>query len=277
MLRSVLFSGALLLLGARLAPLGAQEPAVPTLADPAEPAARVMILGVFHFHNPNADYAQFEGIDVLAPDRQREIEAVVGALEDYAPTRIAVERPVSEDRSLNADCRRYRAGEFELTANEVHQLGFRLGDRLGRDRVYPVDFRMGMQLDSLLSYARRHDPDFIQRFDAYIGRIVEMMDRLKREETIGANLRFMNEPANVLRAHEPYAVQATVGAGDGYIGAKAVGAWYERNLRIFANLAAITEPGDRVLFIVGAGHAPILRHLVRTHPSMELVEAIEYL
>lgn len=277
MLRPLLCSGAMLLLGASLVPLHAQELTIPTLAEAGEAPVRVMVLGVFHFHNPNADYAQFEGIDVLAPERQRQIEAVVKALEAFAPTKIAVERPVSEDDALATDYRAYRAGEFQLTANEVHQLGFRLAARLGHEKVYPVDYQMGMRMDSLLAYASEHEPDFVRRFDAYIGEIVELMNRMQREESIAANLRFMNDPENIIRAHEPYAVQATVGAGDGYAGARAVGDWYERNLRIFANLAAITTPDDRVLFVVGMGHTPILRHLMETHPSMQLVEAIEYL
>lgn len=261
---------------APLAPLGAQE-SIPTLAEAGQPPAQVMVLGVFHFHNPNADYAQFEGIDVLAPERQREIEAVVVALEEFRPTHVAIERSTSEYAVHNRDYRSYRKGGFDLTANEIHQLGFRLAARLDHGEVHPIDYPMGMRMDSLLFYAREHEPEFVARFDAYIGRIVALMNRMQAEETIAANLRFLNLPENVLRTHEPYAVQATVGAGDGYIGARAVGDWYERNLRIFANLAAITESGDRVLIIVGAGHTPILRHLVRTHPSMQLVEAVDYL
>lgn len=253
-------------------------PAIPTLArDTARPPARVMVLGVFHFHNPNADYAQFEGIDVLTPERQAEIEAVVDRLADFEPTKVAVERPTEQADSLDARFARYRAGDFELTRNEVHQLGFRLAARLGHEAVYPVDYRVAFRLDSILAYARDREPATVERFDAYIGEIVEMFDRMQREETIGANLRFMNEPENVLRTHEPYAVQAVVGAGDGYVGARMVAGWYERNLAIFANLARITERGDRVLFIVGAGHTPILRELVRTHPDMELAEAVDYL
>ena len=70
---------------------------------------------------------------------------------------------------------------------------------------------------------------------------------------------------------------AAVGAGDGYIGARVVGQWYERNLRIFANLATLAKPGDRILLIIGQGHAPILRELVRSHTAMRLVEALPYL
>jgi hypothetical protein len=70
---------------------------------------------------------------------------------------------------------------------------------------------------------------------------------------------------------------ATVGAGDSYIGARAVAQWYDRNLRIFANLATIAHPGDRIVLIIGQGHTPILRELVRSHPGMRLVEPLEYL
>ncbi|HSM16411.1 MAG TPA: DUF5694 domain-containing protein, partial [Gemmatimonadales bacterium] len=267
------------LLGALAGPLLAQEPSptIPTLHDPAQLRARVMVLGVFHFHNPNADYAKFEGIDVLTAERQREIEAVVEQLARFRPTKIAVERPIGEADSLNADYGRYRAGEFRLTRNEVHQLAFRLAARLGHAAVYPVDFQMGMRIDTLMAYAQEHDPAFVARFNDYIGEIVELLNRMQREETIGTNLRFMNEPANVLRTHEPYAGQATVGAADGYVGARVTAEWYDRNLRIFANLASIAAPGDRALLIIGAGHTPVLRHLVETHPDMELVEAVEYL
>jgi hypothetical protein len=265
------------MLGALAGPLRAQEPAIPSLRDPAQPPARVMILGVFHFHNPNADYAQFEGIDVLTAERQREIEAVTKQLARFEPSKIAIERPTAEADAINADYRQYRAGGFDLTRNEIHQLGFRLAARLDHAALYPVDFPLGMRMDSLMTYAREHDPGFITRFTDYIGEIVGLLNRMQREETIGANLRFLNDPANVVRAHEPYAVQATVGAADGHIGARVVAEWYDRNLRIFANLAEVAAPGERVVLIIGAGHTPILRHLVQTHPAMELVEAVDYL
>lgn len=71
-------------------------------------------------------------------------------------------------------------------------------------------------------------------------------------------------------------VQATVGVGDTYIGAKTVAGWYERNLAIFANLARVARRGERVV-IIGAGHLPIIRDLVAAHPDIELVEAVDYL
>lgn len=255
----------------------AQE--LPTALRPADPkdVVRVMIVGTFHFHTPNADQAKFQGIDVLAPRRQREIEEVVARLERFRPTRIAVEHPPEEADSINARYRRYRAGTFALTANETHQLGYRLAARLGHDALFPVDHQMGMRIDSVLAYAGAHDRAFADSFNAYIAQVVGLLDRMQAERTIGDNLRWMNDPAVIARAHESYPAMATVGAGDGYVGARVIADWYERNLHMFANLARASRPGDRVLLIVGQGHAFILRELVRTHPRMELVEPLEYL
>lgn len=249
---------------------------LPDLYPGVEPA-RVMILGLFHFHNPNADYAQFDGIDVLLPERQREIERVTDALAEFNPTRIAVEERLDAADSLEARYRRYRAGNFELTRNETHQLGFRLADRLDLPRVDPIDYRIGLGLDSVMAYAAVHDTAFAGRMQRFIGGITETLNRLQREETIGENLRVMNEPRNLDRAHAPYVDMAALDAGNSYLGARVASAWYERNVHMFGNLSRIAGPGDRVLLIVGQGHAPILRELVRYHPAMELVEPLDYL
>ncbi len=244
---------------------------------PSPPPIQVLILGVFHFANPNADYAKFQGTDVLTPDRQKEIQAVVAQLAKFRPTKIALEREPSESDSINSDYRRYLAGSFALTRNEIHQLGFRLAAQLHLAALYPVDFQLGMRIDSVMAYAQAHDTGFAGRFQRTVAGVVQLLDRKQREESIGANLRFLNDSATLQLAREPYADMATVGAGDTYVGARVVAQWYERNLRIFANVARIAEPGDRVLVIIGQGHAPILRELVRSHASMQLVEALPYL
>lgn len=55
-------------------------------------------------------------------------------------------------------------------------------------------------------------------------------------------------------------------------------AWYNRNLRIFANLLRIIEREDeRILLVIGSGHLGILRHAVETSPEYQLVEVEGYL
>lgn len=55
--------------------------------------------------------------------------------------------------------------------------------------------------------------------------------------------------------------------------------WYERNLKIFANLTRIADAAgdDRILLVIGVGHCKILRQLVQDSRDFELVEANSYL
>ena len=61
-------------------------------------------------------------------------------------------------------------------------------------------------------------------------------------------------------------------------GADLLAAWYERNIRIFANLHRMgLAPEDRVFVIYGAGHVPILRQLVADSPYFCVEDPLEYL
>ena len=70
---------------------------------------------------------------------------------------------------------------------------------------------------------------------------------------------------------------ARVKYGDDFAGADVLAAWYQRNFRIFANLAAAVRPDDRVLVIYGQGHGAILRELIEASPALVLVEPNPYL
>lgn len=49
--------------------------------------------------------------------------------------------------------------------------------------------------------------------------------------------------------------------------------WYNRNLRIFRNLTGITEgPEDRIMVLMGNGHAAVLRQLIEASPEYDFVE-----
>jgi hypothetical protein len=110
-----------------------------------------------------------------------------------------------------------------------------------------------------------------------LARITAEANRQQKENTIGEILRLINEPAELARNHGTYARFARVGAGDSYVGADLLSKWYERNIHIFANVQRVAEPGDRILVIIGSGHAPILRELISYDPQMELVDVLEYL
>jgi hypothetical protein len=256
--------------------LFAFTPAAAQTPRSAEPA-RVMVVGTYHFANPGLDMVQVEVDDVLSDRRQAEILRLVEALAAFRPTKIAVEQvPATADR-LDSLLRAYRAGMHELSRNEVEQVGFRLAAQLNHERLYPIDHRGDFPIGAVMEYAAAHDPAFLGFLQQEIGRLTNEENRRQRELTIGQILRLNNDPQELAAGHGNYLRFARVGAGDTYVGAELLSKWYDRNIRIHANLQRIAEPGDRILVIIGSGHAPILRDLITFDPEMSLVEAVSYL
>ena len=277
-------------------------------ADPRveKSGARVMLLGTFHFQDRGLDrYQPRCAFEVFSERRQREITEVVELLAAFRPTRISVERTLLWQEEIDREYQAYMRGEFQLPGDELYQIGFRLARRLGHARVYCVNawgrhYEPWGDLDAyaqehgealmfetfqrltppVLSYAQEHGEEHLlaawaPRFCA----LLEHIDRLKIRLTLRELLLCANAEPAILQSHGAYLVDwFKVGAGYEYPGVDWVTAWYNRNLRIFANLQRITSsPDDRLLLIIGAGHLPILRHCVQASPEYELVEVHGYL
>lgn len=271
-LRSIIAGPILLLIAL---PLFGQAPADEPAGDGE--SARVMVLGTYHFANPGRDVVKTEIADVLSDEKQAEIREVTDALADFDPTRIAVETEPSEGARLDSLYRAYREGRHDLSRNEIQQLGFRLAARFGLPGLDAIDHPGEFPFGAMMEYAKENDRDFVTWVDQELERITEEKNRQQRENTIGEILRTMNEPAKLRQDHGVYMRFAEVGAGDTFVGARLVSEWYERNIHIFANIQRISQAGDRVIVIIGGGHAPILRELIGYDPELRLVEAVDYL
>lgn len=255
--------------------------AIPAAAQNDVPPAEVMILGTYHFANPGADEINVEADDVLAPERQSQIQTVLDSLSRFEPTSVAVEVPLADgSRSSQLDSlyQAYTNGAHELTRNEAQQIGFRLAERSGHERLHPIDYLNAFPFNEVMSYAAKHDTSFVTYFRRWGQKMQQTQDSLQSNATVSEVLRSLNDPEGFLADSEAmYARAAGVGDSINYVGADLTTAWYERNLRIFANLARVADPGDRVVVLFGAGHAPILRRLVEASPQMKLVDPPSYL
>jgi len=258
---------------------------VSTDGDPflGQPSAKILLLGTFHFHDRGLDwYKPQSGFDVFSERRQREIAEVVELLAVFQPTKIAVERTPDQQVEINRSYGAYLHGEFQLPGDEVYQLGFRLAKRLEHEKVCCVnawDRHYEPQVD-LEVYAREHCQEhLLSQWSPRFKQLYEHGDRLKTQLTLREILLQANSEENILKGHGHYLVDwFKVGVGSEYPGVDWVTGWYNRNLRIFANLQRITESqNERTLLIIGGGHLPILRHCVLASPEYDLVEVHEYL
>jgi hypothetical protein len=247
--------------------------AAPGHAQSPAPRAQVIVLGTYHMDNPGQDYANATADDVLAPHRQAEMAALAQALAEFRPTRIAIEAEPRHDSLFNARYHAYRQGEHALTRDEREQIGFRLAGMLGHDRVYPVDYRMDMDVGGVMQYAAQNGQgELAQRMGSTIQALVAEMNARMATTPIGAILAEANS-ARADSMHGWYLVMATVGRDTTYKGAAEVAGWYTRNLHIFANIARVAQPGERVLVIMGSGHGTLLRQFVDESPDLDLVPA----
>ena len=238
---------------------------------------QLLVLGVYHFANPGLDVVKVDIADVLSAGRQTEIQSVVESLARFRPTRIAVEASPSSAPRLDSLYEAYRSGRHELSRDETQQLGFRLAAMHEHSRVYPVDYRTDFPFEALLEYAEEHDPDFLTFVEEERERITAEENRQQRENTVAEILRQDNDPEALADRHATYMQFARVGAGDTYVGAELLTKWYERNIYIFNNIQRLAQPGDRILLIIGGGHAPILRELADSDPELVLVDPLPYL
>ncbi|MCH8273412.1 MAG: hypothetical protein IH851_01305 [Armatimonadetes bacterium] len=259
-----------------LLPLGSDSTAQQRSPEPVPPV-KVMILGTYHFASPGLDVVKTGVADVMTPEKQAEIAEVVEALSGFRPTKIAIEASGAAAVKFDRVYAAYRAGEHELTRNERQQLGFRLAARFDHQKVYPIDHGGDFPLEEVMAYAQEHDPAFVQEFMKMVATIEAEEDSLQRHATVREILRHHNDPRFIAGGHSQYVNMARVGAGDSYVGANLLAAWYDRNIRIFANLTQIGEPGDRILVIFGSGHSAVLRHFVESSEQMELVDPLDFL
>ena len=276
-LRSVLF----LCLGAIMTQ--AQKPLIDTESYFKDfPKSELFILGSFHFQDAGLDsYKPQYDIDILLPQKQQELEAVLSAIEKYSPTKIAIEAKQTSQARIDSLYNEYLVGRFELRANEIYQIGFRMAKRLGHSKVYAVDapargfdsdLTEGEYQEKQSYFAQRMGPGAMSREEALNDAFMALYandDQLKTKVSLLDYFLYQNSAARLSQGHGHYLIgDFKMNEKDDHFGADGAIWWYDRNLRIFANLLAINDPGkDRVFLLIGAGHVPLLKFLADASPD----------
>lgn len=249
------------------------------------PPTPVLLVGAFHFPYYDLDAhvtAQDKRVNVLEPQRQKELQALVDHIAHFKPTAIAVEGRGNTGYLLRR-YEKYLRTDSIPRPDEIDQIAFRLMKRFSIDTLYGVDaptlledlwdHRDSATLHPLLDsiYA---DWDFTsedalsKRYDTY----QHAEDDYRFTHTLLESFLWMNSDKAIERDLGAYLV------GDFKLG-KYRGAdglamhWYARNLRIFRNIQSLPlKPTDRLMVLYGAGHLGILKHLFESSPEFELVK-----
>tara|TARA_R110002072_G_scaffold73953_7_gene175499 strand:- start:412 stop:1230 length:819 start_codon:yes stop_codon:yes gene_type:complete len=241
-------------------------------------APEIMVLGTYHFTGGGSDYVNSPVVDYLSPQRQAEIAAVLDRLEAFAPTRILVELLPEHEAEFNASYLQYRAGEGALTVNERQQIGMALAARLGLDQLYAVDHASEMDFGGMFAAAEAAGQhELLAEFHAFMAPIQAQMESPDQAARPVLDRLIETNSAEMAGYHALYLLTARMGAADNPVGAEQMQVWWGRNLHIFANIARLAEPGERLLVVYGAGHKYLLDQFIDSAPGLELVDPLTYL
>lgn len=244
----------------------------------------VLLVGSFHFAYYNLDAhvtKEEDQVNVLLPERQKEMEELVDHIARFKPTKIVVESGRNTGYLMH-NFREYKSGIRPLKSDEMEQIGFRLMKRFDLDTIYGVN--AGTIVGSLYDHADslvlrpildsiytdwdfRSDDEISKRYSAWYNHT----DSLELHQTLLQSFINMNSEKAYLRGYGAY-LNGDFELGT-YEGADALAMhWYSRNLRIYRNIQRVTtSPEDRILVIYGAGHMGILYHLFLSDPAYRLV------
>lgn len=170
---------------------------------------------------------------------------------------------------------------FGQGRNESRLIGVRLAERLGLERVFPIDDHsaddlMTPEVVAGLTAGMREIPNVQALLTSpEMARLQEAGSRLGTPEEVLTTYRDLNTPeAAVLDARLQWGVMVGE-AWPGSAGRTRMAEWEARNLRQAAHIreAAASAPGGRVLVIIGAGHKAWLEAYLSMLVDIELVDA----
>lgn len=242
------------------------------LVENDEPASiEVFVLGTFHF----TDTPDYNAID--KPQQQKEIEHLVESLSTFNPTKILLEHERKEGDRLDSLYQAYQAGNHNLNNNERQQIGFRLAHKLNHSQVYAVDYKKPMGMGAVMKWAEKNEPEFLTFFRNWRSEANRIDSVLHHNYTISEILSFRATDKYLNRLQEARMRMMEVGAGKNYIGIEPASSVYKRNMRIFANIMDVAEPGDRLIIVYGSGHSYFFNNFFEESAKTKLVDPQKYL
>ena len=170
----------------------------------------------------------------------------------------------SDQSELDAAYLNYLANSSNST-NEIIQIAFRLAKNLEHEKVNAVDWMergaAERPFGDVDEYLHTKHPELAQEIDTLLDR--NKID-LEKENICEVFLR-LNSKVSVQNILAHYMNYARIGSEE-YYGNGWLIWWYQRNLNIFTNLAALAENKneERILLLIGSSHKGILEQFFHT-------------
>ena len=246
----------------------------------------VMLVGTYHFAGSESDVHRFES-NPLDEEQQRQLDALTDRFVEWEPDTIAVEKPPGAQAAVDEAYEAWRNNNLDAVSgtadgesigkkSEIVQVGARLGDKLGHDGLLAVDHKLPLSdLDSALQTLPSPN-DASYPLPDFQTKTAEFQRQLEERSQI-EYFRYLNDPAQRRLNDQLLMTVAMEGSEVGDYAEQMV-TWYQRNLRIAANLwNRIGDDTERVLLLFGVSHVPLLRSICNIAPMFTPVSPLPLL
>ncbi|MGB4844353.1 MAG: DUF5694 domain-containing protein [Ferruginibacter sp.] len=262
-------------------------PDVKTLSAPFknQKKSKVMILGTFHFNDGGNDsYKPKYSVNIKSANRQKEVAALLEILKKFKPTKVTIENMPERQAFHDSLYNEFLNDKYQPGENEIYQVCYRLAKMMGHKKLYTIDaparsYEPEIDVDSVIKLLQQEK----YKDSAYGKLYFELYakdDFLKSVLPLKASLAYQNDPERLRLGLGHYLIgDFKVGVPGNYAGPDAAIYWWNRNLRIFANILKLAAESkeERVFVMIGAGHLSILRFLAMSCPEIEFIDAHNFL
>ena len=212
------------------------------------------------------------------PDRQAQLDTLADRIAATGIDKVFIERQAaSYQAKYDSLYALYRAGRLTDTTvlrPEEVQLGFRVAERSGLPGVICTDYKQELPYDRIARFDSVYADKVYSNFFSGDYPFTER-DSLPdlTQQSLTAYYLTLNNRWNVQRRLYDYLHYAMLSMeGDDYTGPEFSAVWYERNLKIFANILNGLTGAERTIFVLyGASHTDVLRDFFVGHRGFRVV------
>lgn len=248
---------------------------------PTQEINKIQILNLGTFHMGETNDAHKIEFDENDKKNQNAVKKIAEKLALFKPTVILVETPPSFDQKLQAEYNEYLNNPKMVFKNpsEIELLAYEVGRISGSKKIFGIDHKMeynfGVGSEITNSIDSAWHTEFYKNPYKYYPEInvdqdkLNLLDKLKLYNT-NIFLDFLIEANAEMLSH--------AGTENGFEGADEAAKYYQRNIRMYANLnrLQLTEK-DRVFILLGASHTAYFRDFINRSPKYKMVNTFNYL
>ncbi|WP_427872574.1 DUF5694 domain-containing protein [Flavobacterium sp. MMS24-S5] len=236
---------------------------------------QILLIGTFHYANPGHDVAKIKTFNVMSEKSQKELEIMSDKIKKFGPDKIFVEWKFSKQAELDKYYSKNTDSLLKKDLNEITQLALRTAKKLNHKKMYGIDYRTRFPYDSLMmSMEKANQKDLMKKNTESTERFVKDNNERMAKSSLTDLMLYYNEKASNEDNIQWYLEVANrAGNPDDFTGASLVSNWYKRNLYMYSLVQKLTESSDnKIMVLLGAGHAAMLREFLAHDPEFEIVE-----